>query len=628
MTDATTRDLRTALANGVGLLRTDPDAAEHQALEILAVIPDQPNALVLLAAARRRLGRDAEAVAALRAALARDPELAPAWRALSEVLWFQGELAASHRAFERYLGFAPPHADLIEAARDLAAGRLGPAEEACRARLETHPADVAALRLLADIGVRMEQFGDAEALLARCLQLAPAYATARRTYAFVLHRRLKHERAIAELDRLLAAEPDEPNHRLLKAAALVHLGRFDAAIEIYEAVLSRHPWLARVELSYGHALRAVGRREEAIAAYRRVVDLKPDLSEAYFSLANLKTFDFADAEIAAMIGQMEADEVAPEDVIYLCFALGVAEERRGGYAAAFDYYRRGNSVKRMTLPWDGDAFAADCARQKAFFTRERCAAGSGARDPDPIFVVGLPRSGSTLLEQILASHSQVDGTLELPILPDMVRRLARRRRGDPVRYPDVLARMTDAELAGLGREYLERTRPQRGDAPFFVDKMPNNFVHVGLIQLILPKARIVDARRHPMACCLSLYTQLFASGQAFSYDLEDLGRYYRDYLDLMAHWDAVLPGRVLRVLYEAVVEDPEGQIRRLLDHCRLPFERACVDFHETKRHVRTASSEQVRQPIHRAALDHWRNFSSDLGPLEQALGPALGAYPS
>lgn len=661
--DSTTGNLKAALKQGAALLRGDPARAESQAQEILKAIPGDPNGLLMLARARRlqgnlegalacldqclqrrpeyaqahlergltlgSIGRGPEAVAALRETVALNPDLPRAWNALSELLALQGDDEGSREAFHRHLAITARHPDLMQTARHLAAGEMARAEQLCRDYLKRHPTDVSAMRLLADIGVRLDQYPDAEALLERCLELASNYHMARRLYAFVLYKRLKYERALHELDRILAEDPGNPNDELLRAAVLGQVGEFDEAIEIYERVLRQYPRQAKAQMSYGHALKTVGRQTDGIAAYRTAIELEPGLGEAYFSLANLKTFTFDDAEVRVMRDRVESSGLDAEDHVHLCFALGAALERRGEHEAAFDYYQKGNAAKRKTVRWGAARFHDDCERLKSFFTAQWLAerGPTGVEDPDPIFVVGLPRAGSTLLEQILASHSQIEGTKELPELISIARRLnARKRRADPPLYPAALGSMTNARLLALGREYLERTRVQRNTEPFFVDKMPNNFSHVGLIHLILPNARIIDARRHPLACCFSGYTQLFAAGQTFSYDLEELGRYYRDYVELMDHWDTVLPGRVLRVQYEDVVTDPEVQVRRLLEFCNLPFEAACLKFYETQRSIPTASSEQVRQPLYRDGLDRWRNYDAFLDPLKDALGHALEAY--
>jgi tetratricopeptide (TPR) repeat protein len=447
----------------------------------------------------------------------------------------------------------------------------------------------------------------------------------------VLNRQNKAVELNRETDLLLQAEPANPAFRVLKAAALARIGEFDAAIAIYEAVLKAFPDHVKVWLSRGHALKSAGRNAESVGAYSRAIDLMPSFGEAWWSLANLKTYRFTPEQVSAMRVQLGRADLSHEDRLHLEFALGKALEDAGDWAGSFDHYAEGNRLRRHELSYDAADLGGLVERSKALFTREFFAARAGQGDAaaDPIFVVGLPRSGSTLIEQILASHSAVEGTQELAEIVAMARGLGQGRpHGDAPLYPGVLADLDPERLRALGAEYLERTRIQRKtDRPLFIDKMPNNFAHIGLISLILPNAKIIDARRHPMAVGFSAYKQHFAAGQNFSYDLEELGLYYRAYVELMDHVDQVLPGRVHRVIYERVVEDTEGEVRRLLDYCGLPFEPACLRFYENDRAVRTASSEQVRRPIFRDAVEHWRNYEPWLGPLKAALGPVLDSYP-
>ncbi|MEQ9003576.1 MAG: sulfotransferase, partial [Pseudomonadales bacterium] len=546
-----------------------------------------------------------------------------AWKALADLRLEPGDEAGSRDAARRHLAATVPHPELVQAADHLYRGELARAETICREFLKQHPINVTAIRMLAEAGMRLGALQDAQALLERCLALAPDFHLARHTYAELLYRRQRYEAALDELATLRRVDPDHVPYQLLEAAALVHVNEHQRAIGLYEGVLGRNPRLASAQMSYGHALKTVGRQADAVRAYRAGIEARPQLGEAYWSLANLKTFRFDDAEVDTMRRAVETAEPGSEDAYHLCFALGKALEDRGDYDASFEYYRRGNAARRRSVVWDADEHHRDQQRLITFFSRERvdALAGAGCPAADPIFIVGLPRSGSTLLEQILASHSQVEGTAELPDIIAIARRLSgKRRRRDPSRYPEVLAELSADALRALGDEYLARTRIQRvAGLPRFIDKMPNNFSHVGLIHLILPNATIIDARRSPLSCCFSVYKQLFARGQGFSYDLTELGRYYRDYEALMAHWDRVLPGRVLRVDYEAVVGDLEGQVRRLLAHCGLPFEPGCLEFHRTERAVRTASSEQVRRPLYGDALDVWRHYESHLDELKAAL---------
>jgi tetratricopeptide (TPR) repeat protein len=431
---------------------------------------------------------------------------------------------------------------------------------------------------------------------------------------------------------LLVHDPANPAYLNLRAAILANLGEYSGSIELYEAVLREFPKYERVWLSYGHALKTAHRFDESVTAYRRAIQLVPSLGEAYWTLANLKTFRFTAAEVEALRAALGGQDLTAEDRLHFEFALGKALEDGAAYAESFAHYSAGCAIRKRLTPYRAEETTEHVRRARALYTSEFFTArsGSGATAPDPIFVLGLPRAGSTLVEQILASHPQVEGTMELPDIPSIARQLARREpRTRPISYLDVVASLTRADLQALGESYLARTRVQRKTgAPFFVDKMPNNWLHAGFIHLILPNAKIIDVRRHPLACCFSNFKQHFARGQDFSYDLEDIGRYYRDYVELMANFDAVLPGRVHRVFYERLVEDTEGEVRRLLEHCGLPFDPRCLQFHENPRAVRTASSEQVRRPIFRDGVDHWRHFEPWLDPLKVALGPALERHGS
>ncbi|MBS0504154.1 MAG: sulfotransferase [Proteobacteria bacterium] len=511
---------------------------------------------------------------------------------------------------------------LIEAGAALFAGDLRAAEQVLRPLLRDDPFDVAAIRMMAELAGRLGRYRDAEALLRRALELAPAFKPARANLATVLHRQNKSAEALAELDRLLDDDPDNPGHANLKAAALGRIGEFEEAIQLYEAVLEKAADQPKIWMSYGHVLKTVGRQADSIAAYRRATEIRPGLGEVWWSLANLKTVRFADTDVAAMEAALDATGLSDDDRLHLYFALGKALEERGAAEASFRHYAQGNAIRRAQLPYDPADTDEQIARAKVIYTPDFYAAraGWGCPAPDPIFIVGMPRAGSTLIEQILASHSQVEGTMELPDIPALAARIGSGSK--PV------ADLDAGEVRALGEDYLERTRIQRKtDRPFFIDKLPNNWAHVGLIKLILPNAKIVDARRHPLASCFSNFKQHFARGQSFTYGLADVGRYYAAYVELMAHFDRVLPGAVHRVIYERLVDDTEGEIRALLAAMGLPFEEACLRFWETERAVRTASSEQVRRPINREGLEPWKPFDAWLDPLRTALGDVLATYP-
>ena len=511
---------------------------------------------------------------------------------------------------------------MLEAGAALAAGDLRAAEQLLRPRLKDDPFDVAAIRMMAELAGRLGRSRDAEALLRRALDLAPGFRAARSNLATVLHRQNRSAEAVAELDRLLDEDPDNPTHANLKAAASAKLGEFDEAIELYEHVLDKAPDQPKIWMSYGHVLKTVGRQPDAVAAYRRAIGIRPELGEVWWSLANLKTVRFSPDDVAAMEQALAAPDLGEDDRLHLNFALGKALEDAGEAARSFRRYAEGNAVRRAQLPYDPADTDEQVARAKRIYTADFYAAreGWGCPAPDPIFILGMPRAGSTLIEQILASHSQVEGTMELPDIPALAARIG--SGSTPVEALD------RDQVRALGEEYLERTRVQRKtDRPFFIDKLPNNWAHVGLIRLILPNARIVDARRHPLASCFSNFKQHFARGQSFTYGLRDIGLYYAAYVALMAHFDRVQPGRIHRVIYEQMVADTETQVRALLDAMRLPFEPPCLRFWETERAVRTASSEQVRRPINREGLEPWKPFDPWLGELKEALGDVLACYP-
>jgi len=558
-----------------------------------------------------------------------NPALPASWSMLEGLYKLIGDAenartAAAHVATLKHL---PP--EVVTATALFSDGDLAVAEAMIRAYLLKHGNHVEAMRLLARIGIAREIYDDAELLLAAVLELAPEYRAARHDYARALLERHKHQRAREELEKLLALEPENRQFRTLYATACVGVGEHEEAIRVYRGLLVDAPRAEELHLSVAHALKTLGRREESIAAYRTAAAIRPNYGETYWSLANLKTYRFTADEVAVMRTEEAAPGVPPFDRYHLCFALGKALEDEGDFANSWMYYDRGNALKRAGSRYRAEILETNTRLQIAtctadFFAQRR---GVGASAPDPIFIVGLPRSGSTLLEQILASHSRVEGTQELADIPRAALDLQGRDPDlDHPRYPGVLAQLAPGDFARMGEKYLRDTQIYRTGRPFFIDKMPNNFRHLGLIHLILPNARIIDARREPMACCFSNFKQLFASGQEFTYSILDIARYYRTYLDLMQHWNTVLPGRVLRVEHEDVVEDLEGNVRRILDFCGLEFERGCVEFHKTERSIRTASSEQVRRPIFREGLDQWKNFAPWLGPLEQALGDALVRY--
>jgi len=551
--------------------------------------------------------------------------LAASWKALQTLFRItnQAQSAANADSHVAKLAELPPQ--IVTATAMLEDGELLPAEKIVREYLLKHGNDVEAMRLLAKIGLELDVLDDAELLLESALLLAPDYTAARYDYARVLLERHKHALARAELDKLLQMEPDNRAYRMSYAAACAGLGEHERAMVLYRKLLAETPQAEELHLSIGHAQKSLGRTCEAIESYR-AAQCRADFGDAYWSLANLKTYRFSDQEIEHMRREESGETTPLEDRYHFCFALGKALEDRGDYAESFDHYQRGNALKKSVSRYRPETIERNARLQMKVCTRDFFAerAGFGCPSEAPIFIVGLPRAGSTLLEQILASHSRVEGTLELPDIPRLVAELVGRDGdNDDPRYPAVLASMHPQEFRRLGEAYLADTRPYRTGKPYFIDKMPNNFRHIGLIHLIFPNARIIDARREPMACCFGNFKQLFASGQEFTYSFEDIARYYVSYVALMNHWDAVLPGKVLRIQHEELVEDLTGHVHRLLAFCGLEFEPACLDFHKTDRSIRTASSEQVRQPINRAGLNQWRHFEPWLEPLKKELGILL-----
>ncbi|HEX7060830.1 MAG TPA: sulfotransferase [Woeseiaceae bacterium] len=644
-----------ALARIEALLASDPALAEREAGLLLAADPGNAMARLFQGIARRLLGQPAAAIEvlepltqsapqaplphlqlglalreagrkeaaaeAIRRAVAVKPDFADGWLALADLLVSMDDRQGADRAFGRYIEHSANDPGLREIAQALSENRTADAEAALRAHLQQHPTDVRATAMLAEVALRHGHYEAAERLLASCLELAPSYRQARHNYAVVLMRREKPNAALAEIDRLLIGEPDGAELKNLKAATLQRMGEYARAVEVYEDILARRPAEQNVWASLGHALRTLGRMDEAVRAYRKATTLKPDFGEAWWNLANLKTYRFSDADLEAMRAQLARAELGSDDRLGFHFALGKALEDQGRYEESFRQYAEGNRLRREKIQYDPGELSAYVAQAKALFTPDFFAARAGWGDPSdaPVFVVGLPRSGSTLVEQILASHSAVEGTMELTHIADIVRSLAEAPRGGKD-YPDVLADLDASRARELGAAYLERASVQRkAGAPRFIDKTPANFLHIPLIALILPNARIVDVRRRPMACGFSIFKHLFAHGQPFAYRLEDIAAHYRDYVDLMGHFDAVLPGRVHRMAYESLVTDTETAIRRLLEFCGLPFEEACLRFFENPRAVSTPSSEQVRRPIFSEALEHWRHYAPWLDPLAREL---------
>lgn len=532
---------------------------------------------------------------------------------------------------DRYIDAGLRNPDLIEAALAINEDRLHDAEPLLRAHLKRDPLDVAAIRLMAQLAARLGRYKDSEALLNRALELAPGFVVARSNLAMVQYRQNRFADAVETLSAVLGEGSADAGSQGLMAAALGRIGEYDEALDLYGQLTSRFPEHAKLWMSYGHLLKTVGRFDDSIAAYRKAIDAEPTLGEVWWSLANLKTYRFDDADRAAMLRALDQDSLSDDDRLHLHFALGKSEDDNGRHQSAFDHFDSANRIRRSQIDYDpavtSKAVDAVITAFTPEFLSDRSRGGHGA--PDPIFILGMPRAGSTLIEQILASHSAVEGTMELPDIPAIAMREGRDFAGPPTSaWVAAIGGFNAGRLAALGHEYLDRTRVQRKtDKPFFIDKLPNNWMYVGLIHLILPNAKIIDARRHPLDCCFSNFRQHFAKGQHFSYDLADMGHYYADYVRLMAHFDAVLPGRIHRVIHEQLLDEPETQIGALLDYLGLPFEEACLNFHQNDRAVRTASSEQVRRPLNRDGVGQWRPYEAMLEPLKTALGGLWQRYP-
>ena len=554
-----------------------------------------------------------------------NPGLEASWRKLAELENAAGATREAQAALAQAERLSALPKELVTVTNLLSEGKLMKAEDLCRRFLKVNPKHVEGMRLLADIAIKLGVNEDAEILLENAVSFDPDNVQLRLDYIQALRKRQKFGRALQEAEHLHTLDPSNPIFSSHLAIERMQTGDFDGALALFDQVLAKLPDDPATLTSRGHALKTWGRHDDAIASYRNACEVRPEQGDAWYALANLKTYRFNQDDIARMIA-LEADpRIGHNDRFHFCFALGKALEDAGEITSSFAYYDKGNALKRAQSRYTTDGMEAEFAGQKEACTAELFAekAGMGHDAPDPIFILGLPRAGSTLIEQILASHSQVDGTLELPDILSLSQRLRGRQRADGGAYPANLRDLSAEQLVQLGRDYIASTRIHRAGAPFFTDKMPNNFRHIGLIHLILPNAKIIDARREPMDCCWSGFKQLFAEGQEFTYGLSEIGHYYRGYVDLMDHWDQVLPGQVLRVQHEDVIDDLEGQVRRILQFCGLPFEESCINFHQTDRAVRTASSEQVRQPINRKGLDAWREFEAHLEPLKAALGSSL-----
>ena len=573
------------------------------------------------------LKQEPAAISAFEQAVEVDGSLIESWKLLATAYRRKGDSRVEQAVMQvEFLASLPQ--ELRTVISYLAANRLGDAERLCRYFMQQNKTHVEGMRLMAEIATRTGVFDDAEFLLETVMELAPDHIEAEIQLAHVLLRRQRFHKAHKRVKAIYERNKNPSSQvQALYASVCFGVGENEEAVKTYQEMIRVSPNDPQLRVSLAHIYNATGESPKAVDLFKQAYGLKPDFGDAFWSLANTKSYRFTEEELAAMTDRVSAPSTPQIDKTQMHFALGKAYEDSKDYDTAFSHYQAGNTLKRETSNHSKEQLDIRISTQLDVCTAElfERLKDVGHDAPDPIFILGLPRAGSTLLEQILASHSKVDGTMELHDILDLAKRLrGRDKASDPSpRYPRILGELPTERFAQFGQQFIEDTRAYRGTAPYFIDKMPNNFFHIGLIKLILPNAKVIDARRHPMACCFSGYKQLFGEGQEFSYGLEEIGNYYRQYVDLMNHWDEVLPGFVLRVQHEDVIADLEGQVRRILDFCGLEFEESCVEFHKTKRTVRTPSAEQVRQPINKSGVDQWCNFESHLDPLKHALGTEI-----
>jgi tetratricopeptide (TPR) repeat protein len=623
------RDVNVLALLGAVLIKLErDDEAESTLRSVTGLAPTFAKPYEDLGFLLLRRNRAAEAIPLLERATHLDPRLGNAWYSLGKALALCGRGAEADQAFERCFELSPEKRLMALAAEHQKEGRFEEAERLFRRVLRQRPSNVDALRMLAALAARVEKFDEAERLLERAVAIAPDFTLATLDLGRIRKEQDRYAEALECFDRVLANDPDNFQAHFLRGSTLAPAAFTHEAIEAYQRCLALRPRHAGALLGVGHALKAVGRYDEAVAAYNACIRERPDQGETYWSLANLKTYRFDDAAVAEMQQRLERGGLSVQSEVNFDFALAKAYEDRGDYARAWQYYRAGNQRQRGELSYDPVRSEATNDRLVDVFSRELLSAHAGAGHPDaaPIFIVGLPRSGSTLLEQVIASHPQVEGTSELPYASRVAGWLNRNRE-DGINYPEAVRELRAANFRALGDDYLRYAAVhRRAGTPRFIDKMPNNFPHVGFLSLILPNAKIIDARRHPLDACVSCYRQLFAKGQPWSYDLTELGEYYLQYQRLMDHWHAVAPGHVLTVQYEDVVADLEPQVRRILEFLDLPWDDACLRFYESGRTVRTPSSEQVRQPIYDRSIGHWRHYADQLDELLNVIDPVRDRY--
>ena len=593
---------------------------------LLALSPDMGRAYQELGHLSRDRGNLELAAGYYRQACEMNPALISSWQFLYDYYKDIGKKDASNHALEQLENLKSLPNTLLYISQILYEGKLSEAEKMCRDFLKKDPKNTEAMSILSEIASKLGYLEDAEFLLENAVNFEPNNSELRKKYLIILRKRQKFSKAMIQAEYLCKNFPKNLSFKAQMAIEIMQNGDYEKAIEIFDSILKKAPNDPNTLTSKGHALKTFGNNIDAIESYKLAHKAKPDHGEAYFSLANLKTYSFKTSEIVSMKNQLENINLLSKDRVYFHFALAYALEKEGEYEEAFSHLEKGNEIKKINNRYSINGMKDEIQSQiqicdSNFFSSH---GEGGLNKNDPIFILGLPRSGSTLIEQILASHSQIDGTLELPNILSMAHSLrGHDKLANQGKYPSVLKSLTKDQRKEMGLEYIKDTFMHRDKAPRFTDKMPNNFRHIGLIHLILPNAKIIDARRYPLDCCFSIYKQLFAQGQEFSYGLEEIGSYYRNYIDLMDHWNRVLPGKILKVNNEDIINDLEGQVKRIIDYLELPFEEECISFYNTKRSVRTASSEQVRKPINKDGLERWKPYSKKLKPLVDCLGEGL-----
>ena len=602
------------------------DDSKHYIEHLLLNAPDMGRAYQELGHLNRDMGNEEKAAAHYRQACELNPALLAAWNSLYKYFTNNNNKPAADHALEQINKLKSLPGSLLYIDQILNEGRLGVAEAKCRAFLKENPTHTYAMSLLSEIANRLGYFDDAEFLLEKAVEFKPDDGDLRMKYAAILRKKQKFAKTMEQVDILCDMDPENLTYQAQKASEIMQNGDHEAAVVLLDNILEKNPYNFSSLTSKGHAQKTLGKTDLAIESYQSAYQIKPDHGEAFFSLSNLKTYSFSDIELKAMREQVSRVDLSLRDKAYFHFALAQGCEVNGEYEEAFFHLEKGNKIKNDQSQYSIERMDRELQAQidvcdNSFFND---LGEGGNQTKDPIFILGLPRAGSTLVEQILASHSMIDGTLELPNILSMAQSL----RGDDIygklgNYPKSMQSLSLEEREAFGQKFIDDTKMHRKEAPFFTDKMPNNFRHIGLIHLIMPNAKIIDARRYPLDCCFSMFKQLFAQGQEFSYGLAEAGSYYRSYVKLMDHWERVLPGKILRVNNEDVINDLEGQVIRILNYLELPFEESCILFHETKRSVRTASSEQVRKPVNKEGMERWKPYSKNLKPLVESLGKDL-----